>query len=42
MRENENDLPLFRWSPPECIVIPFPSTRRIGKIRRTAEVLLER
>lgn len=36
------DLPLFRWSPPKCVVLPFPTSRRAGKIRRTVEVLSSR
>lgn len=40
MRGNDtsHDLPLFSWSP-ACKVIPFPSSRRLGKARRVAEVL---
>ncbi len=34
-----DDLPLLRWSPPQCTVIAFPTTKRVGKIRRTAELL---
>jgi len=26
------------WAPP-CAVVPFPMNRRVGKIRRTAEIL---
>lgn len=33
------DLPIFTWQPPACKVIPFPAKKRVGKIRRTAEVL---
>lgn len=33
------DLPLFNWNPPVCTVLVFPLSRRVGKIRRTAEVL---
>ncbi len=36
-----NNLPLLSWSPP-CIIVPFPAARRLGKIRRTAEILSER
>lgn len=36
-----SELPLLSWRPP-CQVVPFPLERRIGKIRRTAEVLGER
>lgn len=35
----DHDLPLFRWTPPVCTIIPFPAVKRVGKIRRTAEVL---
>lgn len=38
MREPHSDLPLFQWQPP-CKLIAFPLVRRIGKVRRTAEVL---
>ncbi|WP_353642947.1 DUF6074 family protein [Mesorhizobium sp. WSM2239] len=37
--DQHRDLPLFRWTPPACVVIPFPTVKRIGKIRRTVEVL---
>ena len=33
------DLPLFNWQPPACTVLAFPLSKRVGKIRRTAEVL---
>lgn len=36
------DLPLFSWKPPACVVIPFPASKRTGKIRRAAEVLVEK
>lgn len=39
MRSNSHDLPLLAWSP-SSKVIPFPASRRIGKVRRVAEVLL--
>ncbi|MGI6854372.1 DUF6074 family protein [Mesorhizobium sp. 1B3] len=26
----------------QCVVIPFPAAKRVGKIRRTAEVLAEK
>ncbi|MDX0112602.1 hypothetical protein GOC07_09980 [Sinorhizobium meliloti] len=32
------DLPLLAWQPPSKILV-FPVTRRVGKIRRCAEVL---
>ncbi|WP_427026581.1 DUF6074 family protein (plasmid) [Aureimonas ureilytica] len=38
---NHDDLPLFRWKPPQVEVIPFPCRSRIGKIRRTAQLLDE-
>lgn len=28
--------------PPRCEVLPFPAVRRVGKVRRTAEVLLNK
>ncbi len=31
-------LDLLQWSPP-CEVVVFPMTRRVGKIRHTAEIL---
>ncbi len=34
----DGDLPLFAWQPP-CKLIAFPLIKRIGKIRRCAEVL---
>lgn len=40
--DRHDDLPLFRWSPPACQVIAFPTTKRIGKIRRTAQILSEK
>lgn len=39
--DQHSDLPLFRWTPPVVEVIPFPMTKRVGKIRRTAEMLDE-
>lgn len=42
MRSDELDLPLFRWSPPQAQVIPFPSTKRIGRIRKAVEVISSR
>lgn len=36
---HHDDLPLFRWTPPQVEVIPFPCRSRVGKIRRTAEYL---
>lgn len=38
MHRNEFDLPLFEWNRPPK-VIPFPCSKRVGKIRRVAEVL---
>tara|TARA_R110002020_G_scaffold36894_37_gene111039 strand:- start:1937 stop:2245 length:309 start_codon:yes stop_codon:yes gene_type:complete len=38
----EHDLPLFSWSPPQCEVIPFPSAKRIGRIRKAVEVISTR
>lgn len=41
MQRNEFDLPLFEWNRfPK--VIPFPCARRVGKIRRVAEVLSQK
>jgi hypothetical protein len=37
----KSELPLLNWRPC-CQVVPFPLERRVGKIRRTAEVLGER
>lgn len=37
-----DDLPLFRWSPPPCRVLPYPLTRRVGKIRDVALKLSEK
>lgn len=34
---SRDDLPLFNWSP-ACQFIAFPLKRRIGRIRRVAEV----
>lgn len=34
----DGDLPLFAWQPP-CTLLAFPLINRVGKIRRTAEVL---
>lgn len=41
MRPSETDL-FFRWTPPACKVIPFPANRRVGKIKRTIEVLVSK
>ena len=38
---NADDLPLFRWTPPPK-VLPFPCARRVGKVRRVVEVLLDK
>lgn len=38
---SHDDLPLFRWTPPSAEVIPFPVARRVGKIRRTAQLVDE-
>lgn len=32
-------LSLLEWTAPACRMIPFPCDRRIGKVRRTAEIL---
>lgn len=40
MRDRDHDLPLFSWTPPACVVIPFPARHRVGKARRVAEVLI--
>lgn len=37
MSDQHADLPLFRWAPPPVQIIPFPTSKRIGLIRRTAE-----
>ncbi|MEW9837300.1 DUF6074 family protein [Mesorhizobium marinum] len=37
----EKSLPLLDWRPP-CQVVVFPLNRRVGKIRRTAELLVVR
>jgi hypothetical protein len=37
-----DDLPLFTWQSPECHLIPFPLSRRIGKVRDVAMKLLEK
>lgn len=34
--DRHSDLPLFRWTPPPMEVIPFPTARRVGKIRQAA------
>ncbi|TPM33719.1 hypothetical protein FJ955_02975 [Mesorhizobium sp. B2-2-2] len=34
-----NRLPLVEWPPVECQIVPFPTKNRLGKIRRTAEIL---
>lgn len=36
-----SDLPLFSWIPPRKF-IPFPMTRRVGKIRDTAVKMLDK
>lgn len=36
-----DDIPLLRWNPPQVEVIPFPCASRVGKIRRTAQLLSE-
>lgn len=38
MSDAKPNLPLFDWVPP-CRLIVFPITKRVGKIRRCAEVL---
>lgn len=35
---SDDNLPLFTWQPPRR-VIPFPTSKRVGKIQRVAEVL---
>ena len=35
------DLPLLRWASPAAEIIPFPAGKRIGKIRRTAQLVTE-
>ncbi|MBO0905575.1 DUF6074 family protein [Jiella sonneratiae] len=40
-RDEPRGLPLFDWSPPTADVIPFPAKARVGKIRRTAEMIDE-
>lgn len=37
----QDDLPLFTWNPPTQILV-FPMTKRIGKIRHTAELLSQK
>lgn len=32
-----DDGPLFRWRPPEAMVLPFPARARIGFVRRNAK-----
>ena len=39
--DNHSDLPLFSWTPPMVEIIPFPAAKRVGKIRRTAQLLDE-
>lgn len=39
MPKRDHELPLFSWTPPACVVIPFPASHRVGKARRVAEVL---
>lgn len=34
------DLPLFRWRPASVEIIPFPLTRRVGRIREVAAKML--
>ncbi|TKT78401.1 DUF6074 family protein [Aquamicrobium sp. LC103] len=34
-----DDMPLFRWQPPVKVIL-FPLTKRIGKVRHTAQKLL--
>ncbi len=38
--DKHGDVPLFRWSPPTADVVPFPCRRRIGRIRRMADLLI--
>lgn len=38
MRE-PNDLPLFSWKPPQCLILPFPPSKEIARVRRTALTL---
>ena len=35
-------LPLLTWKPATCQIVPFPAGKRVGKIRRTVEILKER
>lgn len=37
--DHHADLPLFRWTPPQVEVIPFPCRSRIGKARRVADMI---
>lgn len=37
----KNDLPLMQWQQP-CKVLMFPLHKRIGKVRRTASLLLSK
>ena len=34
------ELPLFAWQPPACEILPFPMSKRTGKIRDVAAKLL--
>ncbi|WP_367715139.1 DUF6074 family protein [Nitratireductor sp. GISD-1A_MAKvit] len=39
---DDHNLPLFSWSPPACVVIPFPAASRIGRIRHVAQILVKK
>jgi hypothetical protein len=39
VNDTHADLPLFRWTPPQCVVLPFPIAFRIGAARKVAEQL---
>lgn len=36
---SHNRLPVVPWQPTMCHIVPFPAKKRVGKIRRTAEIL---
>ena len=40
--QSDNSLPLFSWAQRSAAITPFPHSRRIGKVRQVAEILLER
>jgi len=39
---DDHKLPLFSWSPPACVVIPFPAANRIGRIRHVAQIVAKK